>query len=457
MPSDTPKEAKLQIQSKKDEEPPRSILTKGPSSPPPTLNQDSNIVHPQPKHSPNTTSSQVQPQTQSSSTPSNQPATIKLSPQLSISLENRETVMAGGALLKEKQEPSDKSKPIITTTNTNTTNTTAASPLLDKDKNDSFANINYTLNPPKESQHHKAPSVHAHFYVEETLRPVRNRSRSGSASNNATSLSPAASPQHVDNPVFHKDAIKSQESIRATSVSSVGSTQSTLHSAAASANAPSSGTTGTVATATAAAPPPTTTTATGTGEQNANTDPRLPQDDGKFHVLLGVCGALSVAKVKLIVNKLFEIYTPEKISIQVILTKASENFILPETLSILENIKKVRIWTDIDEWTTWKIRLDPVLHIELRRWADILVVCPMTANTLSKITLGICDNLLTNVIRAWNTTFPILLAPAMDSHSYSSSTTKRQLRLIADDMPWIEVLKPLEKVFGSFGDIVWVE
>ena len=44
MPSDTPKEAKLQIQSKKDEEPPRSILTKGPSSPPPTLNQDSNIV-----------------------------------------------------------------------------------------------------------------------------------------------------------------------------------------------------------------------------------------------------------------------------------------------------------------------------------------------------------------------------------------------------------------------------
>ena len=449
MPSDTPKEPKLQIQSKKDEEPPRSILTKGPSSPPPTLNQDSNIVHPQPKHFPNTASSQVQPQTQSTSTPSNQSATIKLSPQLSTSLETRETVMAGGAYLKEKQESSDTTKPIVTTTNTVSPTTT--NPLIDKNKNDSLSNIDYTLNPPKENQHHKAPSVHAHFYVEETLRPVRNRSRSGSASNNATSLSPTASPQHGENPVFHKDAIKSQESIRATSVSSVGSTQSTPHSIVAS--APSSGVTGT----TTVAPPPLPAAATGintgAGEQNANTDPRLPQDDGKFHVLLGVCGALSVAKVKLIVNKLFEIYTPEKISIQVILTKASENFILPETLSILENIKKVRIWTDIDEWTTWKIRLDPVLHIELRRWADILVVCPMTANTLSKITLGICDNLLTNVIRAWNTAFPILLAPAMDSHSYSSSTTKRQLRLIADDMPWIEVLKPLEKVFGSFGDI----
>ena len=99
-------------------------------------------------------------------------------------------------IVERKTGTFDKSKPIITTTNTNTTNTTAASPLLDKDKNDSFANINYTLNPPKESQHHKAPSVHAHL-CRETLRPVRNRSRSGSASNNATSLSPAASPQHV--------------------------------------------------------------------------------------------------------------------------------------------------------------------------------------------------------------------------------------------------------------------
>lgn len=43
--------------------------------------------------------------------------------------------------------------------------------------------------------------------------------------------------------------------------------------------------------------------------------------------------------------------------------------------------------------------------------------------------------------------------PAMVSYSYNAITTKKQLRMIAEEMPWIEVLKPLEKVFGSYGDI----
>lgn len=42
----------------------------------------------------------------------------------------------------------------------------------------------------------------------------------------------------------------------------------------------------------------------------------------------------------------------------------------------------------------WKGRSDPVLHIELRRWADLMVVAPLDANTLAKVANGICDNLL---------------------------------------------------------------
>lgn len=42
----------------------------------------------------------------------------------------------------------------------------------------------------------------------------------------------------------------------------------------------------------------------------------------------------------------------------------------------------------------WKTIQDPVLHIELRRWADILVIAPLDCNTLAKISNGICDNLL---------------------------------------------------------------
>ena len=113
----------------------------------------------------------------------------------------------------------------------------------------------------------------------------------------------------------------------------------------------------------------------------------------------------------------------------------------------------IQIWRDQDEWDTWKQRSDPVLHIELRRWADILVVAPLTANTLSKISLGLCDNLLTNVIRAWNPNVPILLAPAMVSSTYNSLMTRKQLKIISEEMPWMTVFKPSEKVMSINGDI----
>ncbi|RLV95021.1 Protein SIS2 [Spathaspora sp. JA1] len=289
------------------------------------------------------------------------------------------------------------------------------------ERNDSMTSLDHILNPPKESSHHKAPSVHAHFYIDDTMKAgkVGSRSRSGSASSYARA-SPVVQGSTSELP-------RPQN----------GNPQSAGSSAISSQNPSKQGT-----------PQP----ALGPNEQNPNIDPRLLQDDGKIHILLGVCGALSTGKIKMIISKLYEIYTPDKIVIQLILTKASENFISQEMINILENVKKVRIWRDADEWT-WKARSDPVLHIELRRWADILVVCPLTANTLSKISLGICDNLLTNVIRAWNTSYPILLAPAMVSYSYNAITTKRQLKLIAEEMPWIEILKPSEKVIGSYGDI----
>jgi len=53
----------------------------------------------------------------------------------------------------------------------------------------------------------------------------------------------------------------------------------------------------------------------------------------------------------------------------------------------------------------WKGRLDPVLHIELRRWADLMLVAPLDANTLAKLANGICDNLL---VSNWSSAWPEL-------------------------------------------------
>ena len=94
-----------------------------------------------------------------------------------------------------------------------------------------------------------------------------------------------------------------------------------------------------------------------------------------------------------------------------------------------------------------------MVHIELRRWADILVIAPLSANTLGKIALGLCDNLLTSVVRAWNTQYPFLIAPAMVSYAYNHPATRAHLKVIREEMKWIEVLKPVEKVVGSYGDI----
>ena len=46
---------------------------------------------------------------------------------------------------------------------------------------------------------------------------------------------------------------------------------------------------------------------------------------------------------------------------------------------------------------------EPILHIEVHKWSDLLVISPLDANTLAKVVNGICDNPLTSMVRAWNT------------------------------------------------------
>lgn len=64
---------------------------------------------------------------------------------------------------------------------------------------------------------------------------------------------------------------------------------------------------------------------------------------------------------------------------------------------------------DEDDWRSWQKVGDPVLHIELRRWADVLLLAPLSANTLAKAASGLCDNLLTCVVRAWDFKKPLLV------------------------------------------------
>jgi phosphopantothenoylcysteine decarboxylase len=109
-------------------------------------------------------------------------------------------------------------------------------------------------------------------------------------------------------------------------------------------------------------------------------------------VLLGFTG--SVAAIKAIeLTRLILQFAEVKVCV----TKAAAHFIdMKELRSLCD------VYDDESEWYAWTKKGDTVVHIELRRWADIGLVAPLSANSLAKIATGICDNLLTSVLRAWD-------------------------------------------------------
>ena len=169
-------------------------------------------------------------------------------------------------------------------------------------------------------------------------------------------------------------------------------------------------------------------------------------------------GSVAVIKLPLIISS-FAKYS--NLSIRVILTKNAARFLAgqsPEqptvaSLASLPNVDSVH--QDEDEWSQPWVRDSKILHIELRRWAHLLAVVPMSANLLAKITNGLCDSLLTNVIRAWDTDPAsgkrILVAPSMNTFMWTHPITAHQLSTLTDAWGvdganaisgWYEVLMP---------------
>ncbi|NXN08534.1 COAC decarboxylase, partial [Indicator maculatus] len=137
----------------------------------------------------------------------------------------------------------------------------------------------------------------------------------------------------------------------------------------------------------------------------------------KHHVLVGVTGSVAALKLPLLVDELLKITGLE---VKVVTTERAKHFYSAQEIP-------VTLYSDEDEWQLWRGRSDPVLHIELRRWADLMVVAPLDANTLAKLASGICDNLLTCVIRAWDLSKPLLFCPAMNTAMWQHPITAQQV------------------------------
>lgn len=133
-------------------------------------------------------------------------------------------------------------------------------------------------------------------------------------------------------------------------------------------------------------------------------------------ILILISGGIAAYKMNIVVRDLVK----KDAEVKVVLTSSAEQFVSKLTLSTLS---KNEVFTDFDNpngvWNN---------HVELALWADIILVAPCTANTLSKMVSGACDNFAMAVYMSAKC--PIVVAPAMDLDMYAHPSTEQNLAKI---------------------------
>lgn len=137
-------------------------------------------------------------------------------------------------------------------------------------------------------------------------------------------------------------------------------------------------------------------------------------------VLIGITGGIAAYKVALLIRLLKK----QGAEVRCIMTPASVRFITPLTIATLSQNEVGLNWMDESTglWTN---------HVAWAEWADVFLITPLTASTLSKLVTGQSDNFLTAVYLSARC--PIVVAPAMDLEMYAHPTTKRNLKQLEED------------------------
>ncbi|GLJ19581.1 hypothetical protein SUGI_0354210 [Cryptomeria japonica] len=172
------------------------------------------------------------------------------------------------------------------------------------------------------------------------------------------------------------------------------------------------------------------------GPSNNNRQSRKPR------IILAASGSVAAIKFGILAHCLCE-----WAEVKAVATKSALYFI--DRLSLPAEVK---LYTDDEEWSSWKKIGDNVLHIELRQWADAMVVAPLSANTLAKMAGGLCDNLLTCIVRAWDFSKPLFVAPSMNTFMWNSAFTQIHLGVLKDLKITIIPCLTKKLACGDYGD-----
>ena len=138
-------------------------------------------------------------------------------------------------------------------------------------------------------------------------------------------------------------------------------------------------------------------------------------------ILLGISGGIAAYKTAILVR----LFIKNGAEVKVVMTPDAKEFITPLTLSTLSKNPVHSSFTSDDQDETWNN------HIELGMWADLILICPATANTLSKMANGNCDNLLIAVYLSAKC--PVYFAPAMDLDMYKHQSTKDSISKLLEN------------------------
>ncbi|CAM2868623.1 phosphopantothenoylcysteine decarboxylase [Erysipelothrix tonsillarum] len=143
-------------------------------------------------------------------------------------------------------------------------------------------------------------------------------------------------------------------------------------------------------------------------------------------ILLGVSGSISAYKSADLANEL----TKRGYDVHVLMTSASQAFITPLTL---QSLTKNAVHTDIlQEENPQKI-----MHIDLVKSADLLLIAPATANIIAKIAHGIADDMVSTTTLAVHD-IPRIIAPAMNTYMYENEATQANLACLKQ-RGWMEI------------------
>jgi phosphopantothenoylcysteine decarboxylase/phosphopantothenate--cysteine ligase len=154
-------------------------------------------------------------------------------------------------------------------------------------------------------------------------------------------------------------------------------------------------------------------------------------------ILLGISGSIAAYKSIYLVRLLVKAGA----EVKVIMTPSSKDFVSSLTLSTLSHNPVLVDLFDEQSWSN---------HVQLGRWADIMIIAPLSCNTLAKMAIGQCDNLLLAVYLS--ATCPVVAAPAMDEDMWKHPATKTNLKKLETFGNKVMAVEKGELASGLFGD-----